>query len=105
MARQASMESAVATTAFHFARPILASRVGGLPDIIEEGVNGMLIPPEDPAALARAVDAFFTTADRAAMERGAAESARRYSWKEYGNVFRDLVTADERRTQSAERRI
>jgi glycosyltransferase involved in cell wall biosynthesis len=98
-------QSAVATTAFHFARPIIATRVGGLPDIIEDGVNGMLIPPEDPAALARAVDAFFTTADRAAMERAAAESARKYSWEEYGNVFRDLVTANERRTQSAERRI
>ncbi|HJQ35722.1 MAG TPA: glycosyltransferase, partial [Thermoanaerobaculia bacterium] len=85
-------QSAVATTAFHFARPIIASRVGGLPDIIEDGVNGMLIPPEDPLALAQAVDAFFTTADRGAMERGAEASARKYSWEEYANVFKDLVT-------------
>jgi len=85
-------QSGVALTAFHFARPVIASTVGGLPEIVEDGVNGSLIPPEDPAALARAVDAFFTTADRDAMERAAAASARKYSWEEYGMVFRGLVT-------------
>ena len=85
-------QSAVAMTAFHFARPIIASRAGGLPDIIEEGVNGFLIAPEDPGALARAVDAFFTAADRAAMEAGAAASAKKYSWKEYAAVLEGLVT-------------
>lgn len=85
-------QSGVALTAFHFARPVIASTVGGLPEIIEDGVNGLLIPPEDPAALARAIDAFFTTAGRAAMERAAAASAKKYSWEEYANVFRALVT-------------
>jgi len=87
-------QSGVALTAFHFERPVIASTVGGLPEIVEDGVNGLLIPPEDPAALARAIDAFFTTADRAAMERAAAESARKYSWEEYAKVFEGLVTGE-----------
>ena len=85
-------QSGVALTAFHFARPVIASTVGGLPEIVEDGLNGLLIPPEDPEALARAVDAFFTRADRPAMERAAAASARKYSWEEYGKVFETLVT-------------
>jgi glycosyltransferase involved in cell wall biosynthesis len=85
-------QSGVALTAFHFARPVIATSVGGLPEIIEEGRNGMLVPPEDPAALARAVDAFFTRNDREAMERHAAEAARRYSWEEYARLFRQLVS-------------
>ncbi|HUP62064.1 MAG TPA: glycosyltransferase [Thermoanaerobaculia bacterium] len=97
-------QSGVALTAFHFARPVIASTVGGLPEIVEDGVNGMLIPPEDVEALARAVDAFFTTADREGMERAAVESARKYSWEEYGGVFRRLVEADEGRRQKAEGR-
>jgi glycosyltransferase involved in cell wall biosynthesis len=84
-------QSGVALTAFHFARPVIATRVGGLPEIISEGVNGMLVAPEDPTALARAIDAFFARGDREAMENAAAASARRYSWEEYGNVFRRLV--------------
>jgi glycosyltransferase involved in cell wall biosynthesis len=83
-------QSGVALTAFHFARPVIATTVGGLPEIID-GNNGMLIPPEDPAALAHAVDEFFTTRDRAAMERAAAASALRYSWPEYAAVFAALV--------------
>lgn len=84
-------QSGVALTAFHFARPVIATTVGGLPEIIEEGRNGMLVPPEDPPALAAAIDAFFARRDREAMERAAGEAARRYSWEEYGRVFRDLV--------------
>jgi glycosyltransferase involved in cell wall biosynthesis len=84
-------QSGVALTAFHFARPVIAAAVGGLPEIID-GENGILIPPEDPAALAAAVDEFFTARDRAAMERAAAATARKYSWPEYAKVFEDLVS-------------
>ena len=83
-------QSGVALTAFHFARPVIATTVGGLPEIID-GNNGILIPPEDPAALAGAIDDFFTARDRVAMERAAAASARRYSWPEYAAVFTALV--------------
>jgi len=83
-------QSGVALTAFHFARPVIATTVGGLPEIID-GSNGILIPPEDPSALANAIDEFFTTRDRAALELAAAASARRYSWPEYAAVFAALL--------------
>ena len=83
-------QSGVALTAFHFSRPVIATTVGGLPEIID-GRNGILIPPEDPKALAKAIDEFFTTRDRASMERAAADSARKYSWPEYAAVFAALV--------------
>ncbi|HSY50617.1 MAG TPA: glycosyltransferase [Thermoanaerobaculia bacterium] len=83
-------QSGVALTAFHFARPVIATTVGGLPEIID-GSNGILVSPEDPAALARAIDDFFANRDRAAMERAASASARKYSWPEYAAVFAALV--------------
>ena len=84
-------QSGVALTAFHFGRPVIAAAVGGLPEIID-GRNGILIPPEDAVALARAVDEFFSSRDRSAMEVAAAESARRYSWQEYGEIMKRLLS-------------
>ena len=85
-------QSGVVLTAFHFGRPVIASTVGGMPEIVSEGRNGLLIPPESPAEIARAVDAFFA-GDRAAMEREAEESAARYSWKEYAKVIEKSARA------------
>jgi D-inositol-3-phosphate glycosyltransferase len=37
-------------------KPVVASSVGGLREIVVEGVNGLVIPPGDPPALAAALD-------------------------------------------------
>jgi len=36
-------------------RPVVATAVEGVPELIEHGCTGLLVPPSDPAALARAV--------------------------------------------------
>ncbi len=44
--------------------PILATRIGGLPDLVEEGVNGRLVPPKDPEQLARAWSEMLDSPER-----------------------------------------
>lgn len=87
-------QSAVATSAFYFGKPVIATRVGGLPDIIEDGVNGILAEPGNPHAFAAAVNYFFWHADRESLARGAAASAEKYSWPRYGSLITDRILAE-----------
>ena len=60
----------VIVEAFCRARPVVASRVGGIPDLVEDGVNGLLVEPGDAEALADALVRLLT--DRDLAERLAA---------------------------------
>lgn len=44
-----------ALEAIALGRPVIATTAGGLPEVIEHGVSGWLVPPQDPAALAQAI--------------------------------------------------
>jgi glycosyltransferase involved in cell wall biosynthesis len=57
--------------------PVVATRVGGVPDAIADGVHGLLVPPEDPAALASAVLATLTDTAAAARRADAGRAAVR----------------------------
>lgn len=85
-------QSGVAMTAFHFSRPVIASTVGGFPEILEEGRNGFLVAPEEPASLAAAIDRFFDAPSRESFEEGASESARKYSWAKYGSAVHRILS-------------
>ena len=41
--------------AMALSRPVVASNVGGIPEMVEDGVTGLLVPPHDPPALAGAI--------------------------------------------------
>jgi glycosyltransferase involved in cell wall biosynthesis len=47
------------------ARPIVATRVGGVPDLVDDGREAVLVPPRDPKALAAAIGDLLTDREKA----------------------------------------
>lgn len=57
--------------------PVIATRVGGVPDLVRDGVDGLLVPPRDPCAIAGAVESLTSGPLRAAaMGRSGAARIR-----------------------------
>ncbi|WP_426116201.1 TIGR03088 family PEP-CTERM/XrtA system glycosyltransferase [Massilia sp. PWRC2] len=55
--------------------PVVGTRVGGLPEVIDDGVSGLLVPPADPAAMAAALAHYVASAELA-RQHGAAGRQR-----------------------------
>jgi glycosyltransferase involved in cell wall biosynthesis len=60
-------QSGVAAMAIGLGRPVVATRVGAIPEMILDGYTGLLVPPRDVVALADAIESLITDADRYTM--------------------------------------
>jgi glycosyltransferase involved in cell wall biosynthesis len=75
-------QSGVVTLAIEHGLPIVATRVGGLPESVEDGRTGLIVPPVDPAALAEAILAVLCdTPLRARLAAGAVAARERFGWR------------------------
>ncbi len=89
---RSATQSGIAQIAFAFGKPVLATAVGGLPEQIEDGVSGLLVPPDDLPALAAAMDRFFGDSALAArLSAGIAAAASRFSWRGLAGGLRELA--------------
>ncbi|KYF93365.1 glycosyltransferase [Sorangium cellulosum] len=71
--------------------PIVATRVGGNPEIIEEGSTGLLVSPGAPEPLGAALEAVAVREDRAAMgERGRARVIERFGLDQMVRAYEEL---------------
>ena len=69
--------------------PLVGTTVGGIPELIEDGVHGLLVPPADPRALAEAVSRLLSDAELA-KRLGAAARARaveEFGWDRIASRF------------------
>ena len=73
-------QSGIVQIAYNYDLPVVTTDVGGLPEVVLDGRTGFIVPPQDPAALAAAVERFFTEDRCAAFTRAVAAEKTKYSW-------------------------
>ena len=77
-------------------RPIIGTNIGGTPQVIEHGENGLLVPPKDPQKLAEAIEQVLSDEMLAIrLADCGALKAQAFSWdiqaKRYSNLFHDIL--------------
>ncbi len=73
-------QSGVTQIAYHFNKPMIVTKVGGLPEMVQHGKVGYVVPPE-PTAIAQAITKFYTEHKEKDFSTMAAIEKNKYSWK------------------------
>ena len=90
---RSATQSGISQLAYHFERPMLVTRVGGLPEIVEHGKTGY-VTAVDADAVAEAIADFYECDREAEMTAGVVASKSRFSWSNLveglKTVFREI---------------
>lgn len=84
-------QSAIAQIAYFFSSPIIATNVGALPEVVVDGKSGLIVPPNNPQALADAIVRFYNEHLEEKLMAGASEERKKYSWEAMVEAIEQLT--------------
>jgi len=79
--------SAICQLAYGFGKPVIATRVGSLDEVIEPGINGQLVEPGNSRELAQAVIKSLDKETLKRLHENAAHTKDKFSWENYVKNF------------------
>lgn len=83
-------QSAVAPMALAQGVPVLSTAVGGVPEVVRDGINGVIVPPGDPAAITDALEA-LSVERLESLAAGARRTAADLTWPGYAAALEGLL--------------
>jgi glycosyltransferase involved in cell wall biosynthesis len=86
---RSATQSGVVQLSFAYGTPVIATAVGGLPEAVEHGVDGLLCPPGDAAELSRAI--MRVPALGATLADGVRRGGQRHSFGRYAELLNDAL--------------
>lgn len=85
--------SGIIQIANSFNKPIIATKIGCFPEIIEDKKTGYLVKPKDPSSIAKAVLDYFDNPENAAMFKGnIIEKKKEFSWDKMAQTIERLIS-------------
>jgi glycosyltransferase involved in cell wall biosynthesis len=83
--------SGVIQTAFAFNKPVIATRVGSLPEMIEDGKTGYIVTPEAPQEIAKAIVRFFRERKSRIFSKNIEREKHKFSWDKIVDCIEELA--------------
>ena len=84
-------QSGIVQIAYGFKKPVVATSVGGLPEVVDNGRTGFVVPPQDVEALAEAVVQFFVLNKSAEFTAAIEQEQEKYSWGRMTEAIESLL--------------
>ncbi len=93
---ESATQSAVVQAAFGFAKPVIVTNVGGLPDVVEHMKTGYVIQPQNAKAIADSIEDFIDNNRYEEMHQNIIDSADIFSWNHMVESLEKLITLCDR---------
>jgi glycosyltransferase involved in cell wall biosynthesis len=90
---KSATQSGIVQIAVNFRKPVIASNVGGLGEVIKNNETGYIVEPENPNQLADAIIKFYDENKENEFSNNISKIAEQYSWKNFANGIFDLVNS------------
>lgn len=87
---KSATQSGISQLAYHFEKPMLVTRVGGLPEIVEDGKVGYVVDVNE-TAIADAILDFYENDKRTSFEAGVKENKKLFSWENMVKGIEELI--------------
>ncbi len=88
---RSATQSGIVQIAYNFDKPVIATNVGGLAEVVLDGKTGFIVPPDDPTALADGIARFYREQKEAMFAANVKEVKHRYSWDYLARNIEELV--------------
>ena len=77
---RSATQSGIVQIAYNFDKPVIVTNVGGLTEMVSDGVTGIVIPPNSPQILADAIMRFYRDKLEEKLVHGVRKEKQKYSW-------------------------
>ena len=80
---ESATQSGIPQIAYEFDKPVIATDVGGLPEVVVDGKTGYIVPPRNAKELSAAIIRFFHEHRQDEFRRGILKEKTKYSWEHF----------------------
>ena len=88
---ESATQSGIIQIAYGFELPVVATNVGGLPEVVTDGETGYVVESMNPDALAEAIVRFYKDDKQTEFRANVIKEAERFSWDHMVEVIEELV--------------
>ena len=85
-------QSGIVQICYHYNKPVIATDVGGLPEIVRDGETGFVVSHNDAIALAAALQRFYQENREASFSANIGKIKHHYSWDRMGEAIEQLCS-------------